>query len=102
MALLNLPKKYYHGYVRFLDSLPPAPAEVRNMRLLGTVMMAAIVASAWAGETGEARASSVTVCVDKGGPDVSSSAQLIASKVFGSIALKINWVAEDSCRPPST
>jgi len=67
------------------------------MRLLGTVMMAAIGASAWAGETGEARVSSVTVCMDKGGPDVVSSAQIIASRVFGATALKINWVADRSC-----
>lgn len=67
------------------------------MRLLGTVMMAAIGASAWAGQTGEARVSSVTVCVDKGGPGVDSSAQMIASKVFGAIALKIKWVDDGSC-----
>ena len=67
------------------------------MRLLGTVMMAAIGASAWAGETGEPQVSSVTVCMDKGGPGVDSSAQMIASKVFGTIALKIKWVDDGSC-----
>ena len=67
------------------------------MRLLGTVMMAAMGANAWAGETGQARVSSVTVCLDKGGPGVDSSAQAVASKVFGAIAVKINWVKDGSC-----
>ena len=67
------------------------------MRFLGTVMMAAVGASAWAAETGEARVSSVTVCLDKGGPGVDSSAQTVASKVFGAIAVKINWVEDGSC-----
>ncbi len=68
------------------------------MRLTAMVMMmAAAAAGVWAAENGEVQRQ-VTVCAERGsaGP-VANAAEVLASKMFAEIDVRIEWRAANSC-----
>ena len=68
------------------------------MRLQALVIMAAVETGAWAAEAGRTEARSVTVCTSgyAAVPDA-YAAQKMASKIFSTVGVEIEWPAPGSC-----
>jgi hypothetical protein len=71
------------------------------MRLAATVMMAAVAAGAWEAEAGGAEARSVTVCMSVEVPapvfPESYLAQSMASEIFATVGVRLEWHHAGSC-----